>query len=54
MYNIDDLVHTIAGPTDGKWVIARPVHNCDSLKSRIKDAIGVLTHRYDAVKFYKQ
>jgi hypothetical protein len=37
---------------NGLWVLARPV--IGPFWSRVKDAWGVLTGRYDAIKFYRQ
>jgi hypothetical protein len=50
-YDIDELIHAEA-LIDGKWVISRPIKG--PFISRLKDAIGVLKGKYDAVKFEKQ
>ena len=50
-YQFEDLMHTETH-IDGKWVTSRPL--VGPFWSRLKDAIGVLLGKYDAVKFYKQ
>lgn len=50
-YSIDDLLHSEA-LIDSEWVLSRPC--IGPLWYRLKDAVGVLLGKYDAVKFYKQ
>jgi len=50
-YLIDDLLHSEA-LIDNKWVLSRPC--IGSFLNRLKDAVGVLLGKYDAVKFCKQ
>ena len=40
---------------DGKYWVARPLnYKLRSVRQRIKEAWGVFTGKYEAVKFYKQ
>ena len=50
-YFIDDLMHSETC-IDGKWITSRPIKG--PFWCRLKDAIGVLLGKFDAVKFYKQ
>jgi hypothetical protein len=54
MHDIEFLRYGPKTEIDNKLVMARPYHQADSFLSRLKDAIGVLNHKYDAVKFHKQ
>jgi hypothetical protein len=55
IHNADDFKNSPTCCIDGKWVIARPIdYTVESLKERIKESWGVLTGKYEAVRFYKQ
>lgn len=51
MLKVDELPYNTTFRS-GKWVIARPLRACFTL--RFLDAIQVLIGKADAVEFYKQ